>query len=138
MNAAEAAVLLAAISAHDNREVTESSARAWADALPDVDLRDALDYLPTYYRCATRETRNWVYPGDVLEGVIDLHHERRRAFGEQARQEAIAVVDMDDPNADYNGVKAAIQAHRRYNAEHRIPNPSKPNRNDGKGVALWP
>lgn len=79
MNASEAAVLLAKIAANDGREVTEAAARAWAEALPDVTLQDALDCLPGYYRAATRNSRNWIYPGDVLEGVEALQASRRRS-----------------------------------------------------------
>lgn len=80
MDAADAAALLSAVSANDGRNVNESTARAWAAALPDVTLSDALEYLPTYYRNATRGSRNWIYPGDILEGVTDLQKERVKSL----------------------------------------------------------
>lgn len=88
MNPAEAAVLLAAISANDNREVGEAGARAWSAALPDIDLHDALKVLPAFYRSATRNTKNWIFPGDVVAGVVELHAQQRKDVGEQARIEA--------------------------------------------------
>ena len=120
MNAAEAAVLLAAVSANDNREVTESASRAWAAALPDVELRDALDYLPRYYRAATRDGRNWIYPGDVLNGVIELHAERRRAVMRDARDEVTRRIGTD-ADAELRAIRAAVDAGKAYDAEHSIP-----------------
>lgn len=122
MNPAEAAVLLAAVSANDNREVTESASRAWAAALPDVELQDALDYLPSYYRTATRDGRNWVYPGDVLTGVIELHKERRAVVAREAHDQAIASAgDIDEMERDLLARRAQVEAAKRYDAEHKRP-----------------
>jgi len=78
MTPAEAAELLTCISVYDNREVNRPTAGAWAATLPDVSLADALAVLPDYYRAATRTSRNWIYPGDVL-GLVAARHERLRA-----------------------------------------------------------
>ena len=126
MTPAEAAVLLARISASDNREVSEAAARAWADALPDVELADALEYLPRFYRAATRDTHNWIYPGDVLNGVRELYQERRRAVMEAARRDAIESADpadeeVQEKGADFLATRAAVQAGRQWDAEHDIP-----------------
>jgi hypothetical protein len=121
MNASEAAVLLARISASDNREVSESAARAWADSLPDVALRDALDYLPEFYRNATRDTKNWIYPGDVLNGVIELHRARRSKIAQAARQAVLDAAE-DEYEAGPLALKAMREAVVKYNAEHQVPN----------------
>lgn len=121
MNPAEAAVLLSAISANDNREVTEAASRAWAAALPDVVLQDALDYLPNYYRTATREGRNWIYPGDVLDGVIELHKTRRTIAANRA--EAALEVPPDTPDMDRELLvrRARVDAVKEYEATHCRP-----------------
>lgn len=121
MNTAEAAVLLAAISANDNREVGEAPARAWAAALPDIDLADALEWLPRYYRTATRDTRNWIYQGDVAAGVLQLHQERRARVGDDAvAQTAIgeAGEDNDPGHADLLVVRARRAALEAYDRGH--------------------
>jgi hypothetical protein len=120
MTPAEAAVLLAKISANDNREVTEAGARAWAEALPDVALSDAIEYLPAFYREATRDGKNWIYPGDVLNGVIEMHRKRRRAAGLAARQ-AVLDAGEDDYEAGPVALKAMMDATRAYDAAHTIP-----------------
>lgn len=128
MNPAEAAVLLSKIAANDNREVTEVAARAWAEALPDVDVADAIEWLPRYYRAATRDGKNWVYPGDVLLGVRELFTERRRALMEEAERLAIeAVADpesdevMDQGGAQMIGFRARIPVMKQFDLDHPMP-----------------
>lgn len=121
MNAAEAAVLLSAISANDNREVTESASRAWAAALPDVALQDALDFLPNYYRAAVRDGKNWIYPGDVLDGVLQLHKERRIIAADRAEAALGIPSDVPDMERDLLARSARVEAVKAYNAAHTIP-----------------
>lgn len=127
MNPSEAAVLLSKVSANDNREVTESAARAWSEALFDVDLRDALEYLPRYYREATRDGKNWVYPGDVLTGVQELFKERRQTVAGEAREAAVRGLSEDDQDViDKGGVgmvgnRAYSQAYREFDLQHPMP-----------------
>jgi hypothetical protein len=119
MTPAEAAVLLAKISANDNREVTEAGSRAWAEALPDVALTDALAYLPSFYREATRDGKNWIYPGDVLRGVVATHTRERARIAQAARQ---AVLDSGDEwEVGGDAMKALKAAAAKYDAEHAVP-----------------
>lgn len=127
MTPAEAAVLLAKISANDNREVTEAGARAWAEALPDVALIDALEYLPSFYREATRDGKNWIYPGDVLKGVVETHAKRRSAIARAARQ-AVLDAEPDEWSAGPKAMRALRDAIEKYNAEHTIPQIEAPAR----------
>lgn len=135
MTPAEAAVLLAAISANDNREVTEAGARAWAAAIPDVALQDALEFLPTYYRAATGDGHHWIYPGDVLNGVAETHRKRRAAIALAARQAVLDAAD-DDYEAGPRAVKAMKEAAAKYDAEHQVPNMPKPTENEDLRRAL--
>lgn len=123
MTPAEAAVLLAKIAANDNREVTEAAARAWAEALPDVALVDALTFLPSFYRNATRDAKNWIYPGDVLNGVSDMHRKQRASASWAARQ---AVFDAAGEEADFGETyekahRAQLDAITEYNRKHTVP-----------------
>jgi hypothetical protein len=128
MTPAEAAVLLSKISANDGREVTESAALAWAEALADCPLQDALDALPGYYRHATRDTRNWIYPGDVLAGAKRVQRNRRvdvyRAAFDRALAENPAVDDTDELTRELAehaakdaARKTATEALKTYTAE---------------------
>src|SRR5690348_11185555 len=105
MNAAEAAVLLAKAAAVEGREVTEASARAWAEILADVPLVDALEWLPQHYREETR----WLMPKHVLDGVTALQVRRIRTaareipWPRQANDEG-AIVPLRDQLA---GIKRA-------------------------------
>lgn len=120
MTPAEAAVLLARIAASDNREVTESASRAWAESLPDVALADAMEFLPGYYREATRDTRNWIYPGDVLEGVRALHKKRRARAFVAARQAFLEAAGVDDMDTDLAAARAGKLAALAYDEEHPV------------------
>jgi len=62
MKPSDAAVLLAKISAFDRRTIGEADAEAWAEALGDVSLPDALDAVTVHYRAQNR----WIMPADVL------------------------------------------------------------------------
>lgn len=125
MNASEAAVLLAKISANDNREVTEAAARAWAEALPDVAVKDAIEYLPSYYREAMSDGKNWIYPGDVLMGVRELLNGRRSAAAqieEDRVRKSIPLPEsdeiLDQGGIDYIVVRARVQALKAWDAEN--------------------
>lgn len=125
MTPPEAAALLAAVAANDGRNITEANAHAWAAALPDVPLADALEVLPRYYRNASRDTKNWIYPGDVLELSKELHRERLSIAGKAAYRE-VTGVDMTDvfdgrvshPENHDEGWKACIAARR----DHEVGN----------------
>lgn len=62
MRRSEAGVLLAKMSAFDRRTIGEADIEAWAEALGDVPLSDALDAVTEHYRAQSR----WIMPSDVL------------------------------------------------------------------------
>lgn len=90
MNERESAVLLVHICAFDGRQVMEAQAMAWASALPDVALDEALAVLPGFFRNATRDSWNRIYPGDILSGVRKLRARRVSDAWESAKTSALA------------------------------------------------
>lgn len=62
MKRSEAGVLLAKMSAFDRRTIGEADIEAWAEAVGDVPLADALDAVTEHYRVQSR----WIMPSDVL------------------------------------------------------------------------
>lgn len=72
VNAPEAAALLAHAAGFDNRKPDATAARAWAEALSDIDFDDALTAIVNHY--ATH--REWVMPADVRAGVRAIERER--------------------------------------------------------------
>lgn len=100
MNAAEAALLLSMASAYDNRTVSEIAARAWAEALEDVDLVDAKTVLVEHYR----GTRDWLMPVNILTGVSDIRRARLRAT-----PVSVPEVDPDDARAYLAAYKARVR-----------------------------
>lgn len=74
MNRSETAVLLAKVSAFDQRTVGEADVLAWHDVLGDLDLADALAAVSGHYRDSTDR----IMPADVRRGVRELRAERRR------------------------------------------------------------
>lgn len=65
MNTPEAARVLAAAAAYDNRHVTEEAATALAAALPDINLDEALKAVVAHYR----ESEDWLKPAHIVNRV---------------------------------------------------------------------
>ncbi|MCR6649747.1 MAG: hypothetical protein NVV70_17010 [Cellulomonas sp.] len=99
MNAAEAALLLSMASAYDNRTVSEITARAWAEALSDVDVTDAKTVLVEHYR----QSRVWLMPVDILDGVRDIRRARLRAT-----PVPVPEINPDDSRAYLAAYKASV------------------------------
>lgn len=78
MTPAEAATILALCSAYDRRTVGEADARAWSQALDDIDHGDAQEAVVRHYR--TR--RDWIMPADVRQAVGEIRGERIRNYGQ--------------------------------------------------------
>ena len=78
MKPSDAAVLLAKMSAFDQRTIGEADAEAWAEALGDgVTLDDALDVVTDHYRAS----RDRIMPADVLAAVRRVRVQRLRDAG---------------------------------------------------------
>lgn len=77
MNLADAAILQAKITAYDNRPSSELTDAAWAEALDDVTLTDALDAVRQHYRTETR----WIMPADVRRLATAARKARIAAAG---------------------------------------------------------
>lgn len=79
----EAARLLAACAAFDNRNPSEIAKRAWATALPDVPLdQDAFDAVARFYGTPPKEAgqRLWIQPHDVRTFRSMIRRERLENF----------------------------------------------------------
>lgn len=77
MKLSDAAVLLAKMSAFDQRTIGEADAEAWAEALADVPLQDALDSVTEHYRLTSQR----IMPSDVLTAHRSLQARRLVAAG---------------------------------------------------------
>lgn len=77
MSPAEAAALLAIAAAYDNRKPDADAATAWALALEDYDFADCRTAVVQHYR----ESRVWMMPVDVIEGVRKIRSQRLDRFG---------------------------------------------------------
>ena len=77
MTPAEAAALLALAAAYDNRKPDADAAQAWALALDGYPFTDCRTAVVEHYR----ESREWMMPSDVIDGVKRIRHERLMAFG---------------------------------------------------------
>jgi hypothetical protein len=73
----EAAVVLTKCAAFDNRTIGPQQAIAWAQALPDVKLADALAAVVRHYRSSTE----WCKPFHVTALVRVIRDERIAAAG---------------------------------------------------------
>lgn len=91
MNRADASRVLAKAAAFDNRKPSAAAAAAWAEALDDVPLQEALDLVSVYY--ATN--REWIMPADINR----LWKERRHTRLREARQLPPAPAGLE--SADY-------------------------------------
>ena len=92
MTPSEAAVALGMCAAFDRRTVGETDARAWAEALPDIDLADAKRAIVAHYR----ERRDWLMPADIYQAV---KAERRARLAVGTITDGIPDADPDDPAA---------------------------------------
>lgn len=102
MNAAEAAELLAHAAAFDHRQPAESETRAWAEALADIPLSDALETVAAWYA----RTRDRLMPSDVRAAV----RARRTDRINRAQLDPPAGVDPDDTETYRRWMLAALRA----------------------------
>lgn len=65
VTAPESVALLALASGFDNRKPDRETARAWTEALADVNYDDARTVIVSHYR----ESTDWIMPGHVVAGV---------------------------------------------------------------------
>jgi hypothetical protein len=77
MTPAEAAALLTIAAAYDNRKPDADAAKAWAMALEDYPYDDCRTAVVEHYR----ESRDWLMPSDVIDGVKHIRKERLIMFG---------------------------------------------------------
>lgn len=92
MDASEAALLLSAAAAYDNRTVTESASVAWAEALADLRYEDAKHAVVTHYR----GSREWIMPVDIVDGVKAIR--ARRISTAAAALQELALPKALDPD----------------------------------------
>lgn len=76
MKATEAAALLTIAAAYDNRKPDPDAAKAWAMALEDLRFEDCRQVVVQHYR----QSRQWLMPVDVIEGVAAVRVERLRNY----------------------------------------------------------
>lgn len=72
MTPSQAAIILGVAAAFDRRTVGEADARAWADALNDVDPDTAVDAVKDHYA----HSRDFIYPSDIRAIVKRIHRDR--------------------------------------------------------------
>lgn len=107
MNASEAAVVLAKAAAFDRRNVTEQEAVAWAQALYDVPVRDAIDAVVAHFGDSTE----WIRPG----------HVRARVALVRAHRLALATEPVLPPDLSGAEYAAALAEWRRQVADGLAP-----------------
>lgn len=78
----EAARLLAACAAFDNRQPSEVGKRAWARALAKIPFDDdCIEAVARYYATPAKDgTRLWIQPADVLKHRAAIRSERLETF----------------------------------------------------------
>ena len=78
----EAFQLLTLASARDNRTVSASVARVWADDLERIELSEAIEALKLHYQ---EQPDKWLQPGHVVAGVrrVRERHARERRIADQ-------------------------------------------------------
>lgn len=92
MTPADAAEVLGVAAAFDRRTVGRADAEAWADTLADVRLEDAIQAVKNHYA----NSREFIYPSDVLAIVKTIRKERVRAAGDLADRMPLAISQMED------------------------------------------
>ncbi len=103
----EALDVLATAAAYDRRTVGRMDALAWAKALDDVTLRDAIDAVHLHYR----DTREFVMPSDVRALVRVVRRARVDAvLGSAAPIPAPPRELDDDPTAGARWQRACVAA----------------------------
>lgn len=112
MTPAQAAIVLTKIASFDNREVNESTAVSWGEALSDVPLGLAMDAVVNFYRVATAAGKHWMMPGDVIEGV------NRIAMHELTEITKRHLVRDDLGKSNFREVKAMQEA---WLTDHGLP-----------------
>lgn len=120
MNATEAAQLLLAISAFDNREVNRPAAEAWALVLHDVPLGDALGFLPGYYREHTGLGLEKLMPNHIVVGVRELQAARiTRAWGDAFEAALLAGEDREAARVAAKEAQEQAEQHSLLGAAYR-------------------
>lgn len=113
MKPSEAVDVLKTAAAFDRRTVGRTDAVAWADALDEIRVDDAIAAVKHHYATS----REFIYPADVTGIVKAIRNERIRAAGDISDRIPAAIEAMDDgPEHD-----AAYQAWLK-DAKRRIGN----------------
>lgn len=81
MNQTDVTTILAKCSAYDNRKPAQATVAAWMDALDDMPLADALQFVTDHYRVS----RDWIMPADLNREWQQLRAARQRAISEADR-----------------------------------------------------
>lgn len=81
MNLKDATTVLGKCSAFDNRQPTQATALAWSEALADMPVRDALDFVTTHYA----SSREWIMPADINREWRALRRARQQAVPDAQR-----------------------------------------------------
>lgn len=102
VTAPEAAALLAHAAGYDNRKPDAHAARAWAEALSDIDFQDALTAIANHYG----SSREWIMPSDVRAGVRAIENQRLsnlpNLYELEPPESVTALIDDDEAfNAAY-------------------------------------
>ena len=109
----DARAVLAKAAAFDNRTPSQFAAAAWAEALADTDapLADALAAVTVHYR----ESREWLMPVHVIEGVERIARARRATI--PPVEELMSGIDLDHP--DWMRLRRAREAAVLAGADYR-------------------
>jgi hypothetical protein len=110
MDAREIARVLTKAAAFDLRTVGEGDILAWADAIGDLDLPDALAAVSRHYRTSTER----LMPAHIRRHVDEIRRERIRAAqqdaaAEQALETARAAVPARDRKAEVDALIADLR-----------------------------
>ena len=90
MNVKDATVLLGKCAAFDNRKPTQATVLAWSEALDDMPVQDALNFVTQHYAAS----RDWIMPSDLNR---EWHQLRR------LRQDAVPQAQRPQPPQDLDG-----------------------------------
>lgn len=104
MTPGDAARVLAKAAAFDQRTVGDADIAAWAEALDDIDLGDALAAVTRHYSTSTDR----LMPVHVIRIAADLVRARRRA--ERESREAAAAVAAIEASANTRDRSADVEA----------------------------
>ena len=100
MNLTETSQVLIKIQAFNNRTFDQANIAAWHETIGDLDLADCLTAVGNYFR----ESKDWIMPADIRQGVGKIRAKRLEAIHQNVR--------LRDEDEDLDNMKLSFQRHR--------------------------